>query len=243
MATRSSFWEYVSLKINHIRLRSGSFGEKWDAVSRLMESEITDEGLELLEKYSHDRNKDIRYRAAEALALTGSPKAESILLRLLDDKDNMVRVNACDSLGMSGTQRAIEPLKKHVGSTACNLERGYAVSSLADIAVAIGTEGEMTAFLETSLETEQDVWVRNHYYRSLYPLGKGEYLQLLLDSLDDENYQNRCEVVNLLSDIADDSNVETICVALKERLSKEEPDSIAVITTIEKTLNLLGSPE
>lgn len=217
--------------------------KKWDKISRLIESELTEQGLLFLMKYSRDRNADIRCRTAEALALSDSPEAEAILLRMLNDRDDMVRVNACDSLGTSGTQRAIETLKKHTMPHMPKLERGYAVISMADISVRFGSREETAAFLQASLETEMDIWVRNNYYRSLYLLGKKEYLPILLGSLEDENYQNRCETVNLLSDMADDSSREMIREAFIERLRKEAPDSIGVISTIEVALGMLGSAE
>lgn len=56
-----------------------------------------------------------------------------ILLRLLNDRDELVRVNACDSLSGTDSREAINGLEKHIADSS-ELVRGYVYSSLYDTA-------------------------------------------------------------------------------------------------------------
>lgn len=72
-----------------------------------------------LERLSRDRNPEIRNRVAQVL---GGARGEytDILLRLLNDRDELVRVNACDSLSGTDSREAINGLE-NISPTARNL--------------------------------------------------------------------------------------------------------------------------
>lgn len=59
-----------------------------------------------LERLSRDCNPEIRNRVAQVL---GGARGEyiDILLRLMNDRDELVRVNACDSLSGTDSREAI----------------------------------------------------------------------------------------------------------------------------------------
>ena len=85
-----------------------------------------------LERLSRDRNPEIRNRVAQVL---GGARGEytDILLRLLNDRDELVRVNACDSLSGTDSREAINELEKHIADSS-ELVRVYVYSSLYDTA-------------------------------------------------------------------------------------------------------------
>ena len=85
-----------------------------------------------LERLSRDCNPEIRNSVAQVL---GGARGEytDILLRLLNDRDELVRVNACDSLSGTDSCAAINELEKHI-SDSSELVRGYVYSSLYDTA-------------------------------------------------------------------------------------------------------------
>lgn len=95
---------------------------------------INDEDIDFLDKCSKSRNTDIRYYAAEQLCITDSSRAEKILLRMLSDKNEMVRANVCDSISISRSKKTIELLKDYAINDTW-LVRGYAIASMADIAL------------------------------------------------------------------------------------------------------------
>lgn len=72
-----------------------------------------------LERLSRDCNPEIRNRVAQVL---GGARGEytDILLRLLNDRDELVRVNACDSLSGTDSREAINELES-IFPTARNL--------------------------------------------------------------------------------------------------------------------------
>ena len=81
-----------------------------------------------LERLSRDCNPEIRNRVAQVL---GGARGEytDILLRLLNDRDELVRVNACDSLSGTDSREVINGLEKHIADSS-ELVRGYVYSSL-----------------------------------------------------------------------------------------------------------------
>ena len=215
---------------------------KWDIIKDINSHAIlTNDELSLLEGFSKDRDADIRGLVVEVLYDRDSEKAETILQILLSDKDNMVRVNACDSLRGSMNKDMIEILKKYAICDPYFLVRGYAVSSIADIIVNIKEVGVSShvSFFKKSLLKEKETWVKIHYYRALYLMEQDVYLSCLLKELHQRNYQNRCLVINLLLSIASEDNKNEIVMALKNRLKIEDCESIAVISSIEMALKEL----
>ena len=199
--------------------------------------QITEEQFAALKKLSKDRAADIRYRVAERLCMADSAEAEEILIRLLGDKDDMVRVSASDSLSAYGSQGVVAPLKQCAVSDSCFMVRGYAACSAAEIALRTGAaDTELTAFFERALNEEKDDWVQANLCAVLYFLGQDDYLSRLLDALDHDEYQVRCAAANLLAQMAREKDAPTIRAALKNRREKEDPETLSVISTIDQCL-------
>lgn len=110
--------------------------------------------------------------------------------------------------------------------------RGYAISSLGDVAIVLNRQKDLTEFLEDILLKEKVEFVQINIYIVLYNLGKEEYLKNLLLVLNTKRYQNRCAVVRCLSEILNDSNREVIIGALLKQ--KEIDKSQEVISVIEE---------
>jgi len=83
----------------------GVRGQAARALAGLCEEAVPDL-LHLLE----DKEWRIRYRAAEALGMSGSVNAAAGLIRALTDEKDHVRYMAAKSLGLMGVQSAITPL-------------------------------------------------------------------------------------------------------------------------------------
>lgn len=81
-----------------------------------------------------------------------------ILLRLLNDRDELVRVNACDSLSGTDSREAINELEKHI-SDSSELVRGYVYSSLYDTASMnpAAYKSEMRALLLSARKDENQI--------------------------------------------------------------------------------------
>lgn len=198
---------------------------------------VTEEQFALLKKLSKDRAADIRCRVAEQLCIPGSAEAEAILIRLLSDRDDMVRVNASDSLSACGSQASSELLKQRTVSDSCFMVRGYAACSAVEIALRTGSaDDELADFLTQAMDVESDEWVRTSFCAALYELGQEEYLHRLLGALNSDDYQVRCAAANLLSGTAKEKDAPKIRAALKTRREKEDPEILSVISTIDRCL-------
>lgn len=161
-----------------------------------------------------------------------------MLVTMLNDSDKLVRVNACDSLQFSSNLEIIELLKLKTRS-APFLERGYAVLTLADIAVnAQITTDTLNLFLTDCLKREKSQWVKICYYESLYKLGAHEYYQCIIEQLDNQYYRNRCTAVHALSSLVDSSTKEVTIIALNNRLKTE--NAYSVISSMKSLLNRMN---
>lgn len=100
--------------------------------------------------------------------------------------------------------------------------RGYAISSLGDVAVALHQQNDVIEFLEKRLLKETVEFTKMYIYTVLYNLGKKKYLTDLLSMLNTKRYKNRCEVIDRLIEVINDSNKETIYTALLEHKKIEK---------------------
>lgn len=221
---------------NSLNLRNKSIEEKLDIIDEIEDANfITENSLEILGYLSLDQNEELRSRVAEVLVLSNSPKAEKILINLLNDEDEIVRVNACDSLGISDSLEVLELLKERTLRDKSSMVRGYAALSIADVATRINYNlKDLANFLINILKKERVTWVKISYYNALYVLGEKNYLKLLINELNNRLYRNRCSVVNSLYNIISYENSEQIKSALVKRMKVEK--TIAVKSTIEKVL-------
>ena len=184
----------------------------------------------------------IRNIIAKKLFFFDSDIAEPILLRLLKDSDRLVRVNACDSLCISHSEKTRDILLD-IGENGDYLMRGFAILSATDITIGNGFDHTpVVEFLNRRIKKEKSTWVKINCYTALYQLGETKYLQFLFVELDNRYYRNRCLVVNSLSNIVDDRNKKQIQKKLKERLQKEKARSVKMsiqdtLTALEEYLN------
>ena len=95
----------------------------------------------LLEAVAHDESYYVVREAARSLVAAGSPKAASIVARLLDtpsDKD-LLRIAALDLLGTLGDPAALPLARRHAGSDAPAGDRAAALRTL-----GVGNAGNAT---------------------------------------------------------------------------------------------------
>jgi len=197
---------------------------------------IGDNELGILKELSYDKDDEVRNGVAEIITDSDSALAQEILFRLMDDKDYLVRTNACDSLRTSKSPIALEVLKTKALKDSSSLVRGYATLSIADIIVNNGFDKqEFIELFSDRLKKEKIMWVKICIYRSLYLIGCREFLDSILTELDNRAYRNRCLVTHILADILTEENEDTIMKALLRR--KEKENTSAVKRSIENILS------
>lgn len=215
--------------------------EKLDLIEAIGDSgssSFTGKNSEFLKNLSHDEEGEVRAKVAEILVLSNSSFTEKILINLLKDKDELVRIHACDSLCVSNSCIVINHLKDRVLKDKSSLVRGYAALSIGDIASNRNCDfKELEVFFTKVLAKERVNWVKLNFYKALYLIGDESYLDLLISELKNRSYRSRCLIVNILSDLVSKHNLFLIRTALTERLEIEK--TVAVRSTIEKTLLIL----
>lgn len=199
------------------------------------QEKYSEQDILMLIELTRSDEEEIRARVAELLGFGFSDLAETALIKLLDDEDELVRVNACDSLCNSKNIFVYSRLKDIVLQDTSFLVKNYALLSMVDIAInVISIKDECSEFLITIIQKDYDELIKISSYRGLYLLGKREYFADLIRELQGEVYQNRCATVNMLEEIINSENREAIRASLVD-LRKRETSS-AVLSSIDRVL-------
>ena len=189
--------------------------------------------ITLLMRLSNHHDSEIRAYVAELLVMANSHEAENILLALADDEDELVRVNACDSLSSFATIDSYKRLLKCINDESLLVEE-YAVLSIIDIMNCINIDKKELKHLFLNLIQKGEISLSAVCYKGLYMLGHEEYLDNIIKLINAENYHDRCTVINVLGDIISDENKSLILSILK-RL-REAETSVAVNSVIDKII-------
>ena len=213
---------------NYTEIQNKSVDEKLNIVEAISSlNNFSDDDFVVLEYLSLDEDSEVRAKVAEILVFSESSKAEKILIKLLMDKDELVRVNACDSLCTSNSIEVLNLLKNVVSKDKSNLVKGYASMSIADIASSIDiSKSEFVDFFKQLIKKEKSGWVKIHFYKALYLLGDNSSLEMILNGLNSNSYRNRCAVVNILDELVSSENVEVIEEKLIKKLKVEKATSV-----------------
>ena len=194
------------------------------------EEELDENDYSILNKLSYDKEVFIRDLVAVILVESSDEKGEEILLRRTNDKEWLVRADACDSLCISESVTTYNLLKKIAKKDTSGYVRGYAILSLGDIADKINKEDELLEYLEDRLKHEKVQFTKIDIYAVLYNLGRKEYFDNLVSMLNSKKYLNRGSVVNILNYIANEDNRDMIIKVLLEHKKKET--AMSVVYTI-----------
>ena len=195
-----------------------------DQIENLSGSSLSPENYERLIDLTQHPDSSIRFRVAEILVSFPSLQTDYILASLLNDKDELVRVTACDSLCISESKE-IKNLLKTKAIMDSPLVKRYAILSLADITMNLKDEmihEEIAEFIKNFLSKEEISEIRLSGYHSLCVLGLSEYYSKILEFLDDPTYQNRCAAINSIKELISDENKKQTIDRLKKRAKIEK---------------------
>lgn len=195
-----------------------------------------------LELYAKHENWEIRNAVAIILAQTDHKQGEKILLELVNDTDELIRANACDSLGSYSSESVIKVLKKKAVND-LQLVRGYAVLSLGNIAFRKKDE-DIHSFLKSASKKEKSIWVKINLYYNLCILGEIEYVYEIIREIDNKFYKNRYLAIQSLLDLykEHDFNKNTSALYLRKKICKrlEKETSKAVYEIGEELVKQLS---
>ncbi len=144
---------------------------------------LNEKEMNFLRKCLKSRKQDVRWTAAEILVGWYTPENERILYNLTYDKEELVCVDATDSLCIGRTRRSLSRLRDLMEDER-TLVRGYAVASFFQVWVNCFSwnERSMRAYLrfaETMESEEKKTWVRLFYEENkILARGKKEFEKL-----------------------------------------------------------------
>ncbi len=191
--------------------------------------------LVILINLSHHDDSEIRAYVAELLALANGVEAERTLINLSNDEDELVRVNACDSLSTFATTNSYEQLLKCILNDQSLLVKKYAILSLIDIMNYVNVDKNELNMLFGNLTQKDDISISASGFKGLYMMGDKEHLNNIINLLTAEDYRDRCTVINILADIMENDNQKLIFSALIKLRKTEKSE--AVNSIIDKVIS------
>ncbi len=197
---------------------------------------LTDEHFLVLQSLASDRSRLVKSWVAKLLVNFSDEVSKSILIKLTQDKDSLVRTEAYDSLRIFADDETEQFLKTAIGQEASALARSYAILSWTDVKVARSNVSKAdTSFLEAQRKREQRVPLcRLNCYCGLYRFGDQTMLGPILSFLKHKNYRTRCAAIHTLDGLMDGSTRDVIIEAVAQQLPLET--TVAVKSTIETFL-------
>lgn len=214
--------------------------EKNELINELeLKDVLNSNDISLLQKLLINSDEEQKIFISQILVKDTTLKSEKILLNLINDKSELVRANACDSLYNNISTNVIKELMSKLDNDT-NMVKYYAIQSLGDIVkIDTGNRQKVIEKLKKLRENNKDVSVNISISKVLYQLGDKKELNILLKYLDDSNYQNRCATLNCISEIIGTNNLKKIIPILKEKIKTE--DSLAVKKNIENIIKNYNS--
>ena len=181
-----------------------------------------------LTELSKNNDPEIRSRVAELLVLADpdNQDAKEILISLLDDPDELVRTNACDSLCIFQEEKILQLLLKRAKEDSSQIVRVYALLSIGDIIKPSENNVQVYQDLKDLLAHAQTVKEKLALYRIFYEKGESELLCHILDELSNIDYDVRHAAINILQEVIQPENKTVIFNALNECIKKEETKSV-----------------
>lgn len=179
------------------------------------------------------RTGEERMNAVRAMGvlLIGKTASEA-LFKALRDKDELVRIETAEALGIIGDRHAL-PVLWNALNDRSPLVRRYS-------AIAIGNLGVKADAARLSMKYRQDrsSISRVGYLQALYVLGKRDALQRLLYLLEHRDYRIRCAAAHALECCsANSADAATAIESLRSRLKCES--TIAARSSIRSSLRTI----
>jgi HEAT repeat protein len=144
-----------------------------------------------------DRSSSVRYSAVECMGALHEEESigASWLYPLLNDPVDLVRIEALESLARIGDKGSLSLIVERLEDDDA-MVRAYAARSIA----LLGGR-KYVAKIESASKSEQDDNAKAGFAESLFRLGDGDQLQVLLKLLSSPEYLARCASANALSDL------------------------------------------
>lgn len=176
-------------------------------------------GIPYLEQRLADRSPEVRMRAVEALGKLTRGRHDA-LKSALRDTDELVRVQAAESIGPGADHPTASALRTALGDTSA-LVRSYVAAALG----RIGAGGDRRR-LRACLRGESSDTARLGLLEGLWLLGDQTVLEAVIALLNSRDYRVRCATARALGGTFNDAHVrDEIIAALRDRLPRERTNA------------------
>lgn len=199
--------------------------------SMLDKTELNLQDMEFLKSCVQRQDVESLVYVTRILAVSRTEKSKKILMNIVTNPDDLVRANACDSLGIFDDMETMELLSEIAQTDESELVVSYALLAIGDI---IKTKKYESTIFKDSLENTKSEHVRLAALRGLYLTGDESVLWDILQGLKSNDYAVRCFCVNILSDIRADKNQKVIDDMILQARNQEQ--SRAVISCMDDIL-------
>lgn len=181
-------------------------------------------------------HSDIRIEIAALASNYPSENSKNMLIRFMQDRDWLVRCNACESMfWYSEDAVAAAHLKDKIRYDKHPMVRAYALLSLFNFSKECKNVNCYKLFLKNLLSYERSIFVKINIYALLYEMGCCKALYRLLANLNHPNYRVRCSVCNTLLELIHTKNKNFIIKMVACR--KAKGDFVACMSLYDKIVS------
>ncbi len=186
--------------------------EKLELIQEFSETELI-----TLQKLAFSKNREIRRRAAVLLGQQYDSRSEMILYHLSFDRDELVRLEATDSLSIGKTLSSLQRLEMLCYSSDCYI-RFFAIQSHYDVYMNLyENEDKKSEYLNLVirlLQTERNLLVKLALYKVCFLCGDENALKqiadILINAIKTSDYSLISPALNLLDEVIDEHSKEFI---------------------------------
>jgi HEAT repeat protein len=184
--------------------------------------ELDNNHFEIISKWITEEDSFVRSQCAALLINFVNQEVKEILIGLAGDKDDLVRIEAYDSLCFFAFDDVEVFLAKIITEESDSLARSHAILSWTDISVTLQkNSSDRIEEIEALKYKEKNAECALSYCYALYFFGKKDILVELLTYLSNDDYHIRCATLSLLPGIIDETNKELIKLSVEKLLSVE----------------------
>lgn len=188
-----------------------------------------------LVKRLNDNNSEVRRAAISSLGfLLVGQKSPRVLMEKLGDRNMLVRIETCETLGAIGDKKALPALLRALYDSS-PLVRSYAAGAIGEL----GGQKEIGS-LEERLKVEKSETAKVGIYQALYQLGRQNILPALISMLRSKDYRVRCATANILSKVVANEKTSPIILDALHGALRREP-TLAGRDAIESSVRYLNN--
>lgn len=203
--------------------------------------QLTKKHFKIIKAYAHDKDVFVRIQVAKVLInFNDYILSKKILFELMNDNEELVRINAYDSLSVFDSKDVERLLKKAIKKERRELACAYAITSWAEVVTLRRKIVWKQYFFIHNLKKKNRIRTSERCLLKCcyahYIFGRKKALKEILSFLKSSDYHIRCATLNTLQYIIDSKNISSIKKEVETLLLQE--DSRAVRTTAQKLLDI-----